>query len=105
MPSGGQVYGPYHRLRNKTTQSDVVAALQQQSQEIWGRAAQWSPFRSVKAYSGSLPNGAEGVEFLTAVKPSRACPHNVFWYEGDSGVSVNVQGYAVIQVVITQKVP
>ena len=105
MLSGAHVYGPYYRLRNTTTQSDMVAMLQQQSQEIWGRAAQWSSFRSVKAYVGSLPASSQGIEFMTAVMPSRACPHNVFWYEGDPGVSVNTQGYAVIRVIVTKKVP
>jgi hypothetical protein len=59
------LHGPFHRLRNATTQSDAVALLQQQSQEIWGLAARWSNLRSVKAYVGSLPINAEEIEFMT----------------------------------------
>jgi len=65
--SGSVVYGPFHRRRNQNTQSDAVALEQQQSQEIWGVAARWSPFRSVKAYRGQLPAGSQGIEFMTAV--------------------------------------
>src|ERR1700674_4130780 len=96
--SGSAVYGPFHRLRNPSTQSDAVAAMQQQSQEVWGRAARWSHFRAVKAYVGSLPPNGQGIEFMTRVAPSGSCPHNVFWYEGNPGVSINTQGYAVISV-------
>lgn len=103
--SGNVVYGPFHRIKNQSTQSDAVANMQQQSQEIWGLAARWSSFRSVKAYVGPLPANREGVEFTTTVAPSGGCPYNAFWYEGSPGVSVNPQGYAVISVTVTQKVP
>jgi hypothetical protein len=103
--SGSVVYGPFHRRRNQNTQSDAVALKQQQSQEIWGAAARWSPFRSVKAYRGQLPAGSQGIEFMTAVMPSGNCPYNVYWYEGAAGVSINSQGYAVIRVAITKRVP
>jgi hypothetical protein len=108
MLSGGGgtlLHGPFHRLRNATTQSDAVALLQQQSQEVWGRAARWSSLRSVKAYVGSLPINAEGIEFMTFVAPSHGYPHNVFWYEGTQGVTVNSQGYVVISATIVKKVP
>jgi len=104
--SGSVVNGPFfHRLRNPTTQSDAVADSQQRSQEIWGRAARWSYLRAVKAYRGPLPANAEGIEFVTAALPSGNCPYNALWYEGTPGVSINSQGYAVIQVTITKRVP
>ena len=103
--SGGMLHGPFHRLRNATTQSDAEALLQQQSQEIWGLAARWSNLRSVKAYVGSLPINAEGIEFMTPVAPSHRCPYNVFWYEGAQGVLLNPQGYVVIAATIVKKVP
>ncbi len=82
-----------------------MALKQQQSQEVWGLAAQWSHLRAVKAYVGPLPPNRQGIEFMTAVAPSRSSPYNVFWYQGDPGVSVNSQGYAVIPAIITKKAP
>jgi hypothetical protein len=98
-------YGPFHRLRNLVTQSDAIADRQQQSQELWGRAARWSSLLSVKAYVGPLTGGAEGIEFVTAIAPSSNTPYRVFWYEGSLGVSINDQGFAVIPVTITKRVP
>jgi hypothetical protein len=103
--SGSVVYGPYHRLRNQSTQSDSVAVMQQQSREVWGLAARWSHLRAVKAYMGPLPSNREGIEFMTGVAPSSSCPYNIFWYEGDPGVRINAQGYAVISVTVIKKVP
>ena len=77
MASMDAEHGPFHRLRNATTQSDDVADSQQRSQEIWGLAARWSNLRAVKAYCGLLPDGAEGIEFMTAVPPTRHGPYNV----------------------------
>jgi hypothetical protein len=79
--------------------------MQQQSQEIWGKAARWSNLRSVKAYRGPLPQNAQGIEFTTMVPPSSNGPYNVFWYKGDVGVTINAQGYPVISVRVTKKVP
>lgn len=98
-------YGPFHRLRNGTTQSNDVARKQHRSQEIWGLAARWSSFRAVKAYRGALPPGAEGIEFMTTVPPTRLGPFNAFWYEGNPGVSINRDEFAVIKVRITKRVP
>lgn len=105
MASMDAEHGPFHRLRNATTQSDDVADSQQRSQEIWGLAARWSNLRAVKAYCGLLPDGAEGIEFMTAVPPTRHGPYNAFCYEGSSGVSVNRDGFAVIKIRITKRVP
>ena len=102
---GNARYGPFHRLRNQITQSDAIADQQQQSQEVWGRAARWSSLRAVKAYHGPLPDGAQGIQFVTAVAPSGNSPYNAFWYEGSAGVFINSQGFAVIQVTITKRVP
>lgn len=58
------------------------------SQEFWGRAHQQNgDFPCVKAYFGSLPPNADGVEFETDFPPSSVVPLQggpVFWY-ADSG--------------------
>ena len=61
--------------------------------------------RSVKAYVGSLPINAEGIEFMTPVAPSHPGPYNVFWYEGAQGVLINSKGFVVISATIVKKVP
>jgi hypothetical protein len=107
MQSGGgsTQHGPFHRLKNPTTQNDAVAYLQAQSGEIWGAVGRWSYIPTVRAYVGPLPPQAEGIEFTTSIAPSRISNRNVFWYQGDPGVITNSKGFAVITVAITKKVP
>ena len=75
------VYGPFHRFQSPP-QSAAVARLQQVSGEIWGGPARWSNIPSVKAYVGSLPPGAKGVEFTTTVAPdpTSSTPLEARWY-------------------------
>ena len=101
-PVSTVVYGPYHRLESPS-QSTQVAAQQQQSSQIWGRAARWSDMLSVKAYRGALPGGARGVEFTTTVAPHSAThPTLVQWYQSDPGVQSGPDGYVWIAVRITR---
>jgi hypothetical protein len=97
-------FGPFHRLRNATTQSEAVALLQVQSREIWGSAARWSYVPTVRAYVGPLPPHATGIEFMTPVPPSRVSNGNAFWYQGHPGVRTNSRGFAVVQATVIKKV-
>lgn len=59
------------------TQTAAIAALQLESGEIWGRrnAHTYQAIRpSVDAYIGSLPDGAEGIEFQTEIEPDPGSP-------------------------------
>ena len=92
------VYGPYHRLESPT-QTDVIAAAQESSGQIWGRAARGSNIATVKAYHGPLPPGVRGIEFMTYVKPHRLThPTTVQWYDGDVGVMSRPNGFVWIPV-------
>jgi hypothetical protein len=103
--TGTQEYGPFHRLRNPTTQTDAVALLQVQSREIWGSTARWSHVPTVRAYVGPLPSQAAGIEFTTPIPPSRMSNGNAFWYPGDLGVRTNSRGFAVIPIMVARQVP
>lgn len=103
--AGKPEFGPCHRLRNATTQSDAVALQQVRSREIWGSAGRWSYVPTVRAYVGSLPPQAAGIEFMTPVPPSRVSNANAFWYQGDTGVHTNSRGFVVIPVTVIKQVP
>jgi hypothetical protein len=97
---------PYHRIESPT-QTSADAKLQESSHEIWGRAASSSSLPSVKAYRNSLPNNVRGIEFDTAVTPTRGSgtPFEARWYANTSGVrSVNHYGvdFAVITATVTK---
>lgn len=71
---------PFHRVENATTQTKEIAAMQEESREVWGRPARGSGQPSVKAYPGSLPKG-RGVEFTTDIEPmSNSAPNEARWY-------------------------
>lgn len=73
------MYGPFHRLQSPT-QSNAVARLQQDSQQVWGRPRRYSDIPQVQAYTGPLPDGAAGVEFYTAVPPDAGtAPGHARW--------------------------
>ena len=67
------MHGPFHRLQSPT-QSNEVADLQSQSQEIWGRPRRGSDIPQVQAYTGPLKKGEKGIEFLTETAPDKDCP-------------------------------
>ena len=83
------VYGPYYRLKS-STQTNEVAKLQVQSQEIWGKARRGSDIPQVQAYVGELPIGELGIEFTTTTPPDdNVPPHHVRWTgPRDDGVTI-----------------
>jgi len=91
-----EMYGPFHRLESPT-QTQETAALQVQSQEVWGQPSRFSDIPAVKAYNGPLPNGARGIEFTTVVRPTPGAttPGNTYWYKGTPGVRIEGD-YAII---------
>lgn len=77
----------YHRFETDTQTPDD-AERQTQTGLMGGYAARWSDIPSVKAYSGPLPAGARGVEFITSVPPGPgSVPGQPKWYKGQPGVS------------------
>jgi hypothetical protein len=56
----------------------------------------------VKAYRGPLPLGTRGIEFTTAISPTKGSgtPYIAYWYaDGNTpGVAINSFGFAVITV-------
>jgi RHS repeat-associated protein len=98
----------YHRLQSPT-QTPETAALQQQSGDIWGATARRGLAPTVQAYRGPLPQGAQGVEFVTNVDPHPGSGGSfpggqARWYGNlTAGVKINDQGYAVIPVIITNE--
>jgi hypothetical protein len=71
--------------------------MQVASQEIWGTVARWGSVPTVKAYHGTLPAGARGVEFTTQVPPRRnSHPTLEEWPEGYPGVRTMGNGYVAI---------
>lgn len=71
----------YHRLES-TTQTAADAANQVASNQIWGKAASTSIYPTVKAYRGPLPVGKRGIEFATAIAPTKGTgtPYEANWY-------------------------
>jgi hypothetical protein len=96
----------YHRVQSDS-QTPSVAAQQQRTGEVWGSYNRdmmggRSPFPSVDAYHGPLPEGEKGIEFTTDVPPDKNTPQRVARWTGPR-VGVIVEGdYAKISVVITR---
>ena len=101
------VYGPYYRLKS-STQTNEVAKLQVQSQEIWGKARRGSDIPQVQAYVGELPPNELGIEFTTTTPPDdNLPPHHVRWTGPREGVIImntntSQEEYAKISVTITK---
>jgi hypothetical protein len=98
---------PYYHRKKSTTQTDKVADMQEESQEMWGgpkgnHLSNDDPI--VKAYVGKLSRHRDkGVEFTTIVKPDGYHPSSVEWSvrEGPrEGVWVE-GGYAKIKISTT----
>lgn len=86
-------HGSFHRVENATTQTKVIAKMQELSREIWGLPARGSAQPSVKAYPGSLSD-RRGVQFTTDVEPMPgSSPNEARWYwEWCPGVQLRQQG-------------
>jgi hypothetical protein len=92
---------PYHRIESPT-QTVADAARQEATGEVWGRSPRWGFKPKVKAFVGSLPRGARGVEFETDVAPDRGCPPGLALWSGPrAGVAVE-DDYARIKVRVTR---
>jgi len=61
-----------------------------------------SPFASVDAYQGNLPEGAQGYEFKTPSEPSPGSPPGkARWLEGQPGVTSLPNGRVSIPCTVT----
>ena len=98
-------YGPFHRIESPT-QSSETAKLQQESQQIWGRARRHSDIPQVQAYLGPLPQISSttqyerGIEFWTHAAPDKGTVH-ARWTGPRDGVVVE-GGFAKVDCVMTR---
>lgn len=87
----------YHRLES-LTQTSEDAKQQVISQEIWGRPPRGSEMAKVKAYVGSLPTGARGIEFTTDIELDPGSPPGHAYWSGPR-TGVKLQGdFAILKV-------
>jgi hypothetical protein len=86
---GDLCYGPYHRRPGPQTNEEMAAARNGQATELRGGVNRGSSFRSVDAHYGPLPEGKQGYEFYTSVKPSDSGVGGGIarWVEGTPGVT------------------
>lgn len=69
----------YHR-KESPTQSVKVAALQEQSLEVWGKEPRNSDMLKVQAFKRRLPTVTRGIEFNSHVDPDPdGHPHIACW--------------------------
>jgi len=77
-------YGPFHRIQCAHLNETMCA-----SGLIGGNRSYGVGFRRVHAYTDSLPDGEDGIEFWTRIRPDRGTPpHLAYWSEGLDGVKV-----------------
>jgi hypothetical protein len=96
----------YHRVQSDS-QTPSVAAQQQSSGEVWGSYNRdmmggRSPFPSVDAFPGPLPEGERGIEFTTDVPRDNGTPSRVVRWTGPRAGVIVEGDYAKISVVITK---
>jgi len=95
----------YHRLQTPS-QSGKTAAEQTASGEIWGSYDRVmggrSPFPSVDAYVGPLPEDAIGIEFTTEVPPDRGTPPRIARWTGPRDGVIVEGDYAKIKATVTK---
>ena len=97
-------YGPFHRF-----QDAELNELVERSGRLRGKPRRniyAGAIPAVKAYSGPLPAGRRGIEFVTTVPPARdGAPGEATWPEGLEGVRSVVSGEEVeIPVKIVKRV-
>jgi len=81
------MYGPFHRLRNSTTQTPNTDQKQIDSGMLWGTTPRGGKGPTAQAYFGPLPPGSSGIEFVTSTRPHQAnLPngHGANWYFDDT---------------------
>jgi hypothetical protein len=90
----------YHRIASPT-QTANDAKEQMKSQEMWGGIPRYGSEPKVQAYTGSLPEGADGIEFTTESVPDPGCPPGqAFWSGEREGVRVE-NDFAKIPIAVT----
>jgi hypothetical protein len=92
----------YHRLESPT-QTPEIAREQMRTGEIWGRPLNFpycSDIPKVKAYNGSLPLGARGIEFTTEIQPDLGCPPGCSFWSMEKGQVLGDDEFAKISVTI-----
>ncbi len=110
-PTTGPILPPgaeertYHR-RESPSQTLETALLQRQSGEIWGGTPRGGNWPTVQAYRDPLPDGVNGIEFVTAVQPNPGGPlypgAEARWSNPPNS-AVQVRGdYAVITARVTR---
>lgn len=93
----------YHRLESPT-QTPETARLQEESGEIWGHPPRYSDIPAVQAYTGPLPEGRRGIEFVTDVPPDPLPAPGTAWWRGPRP-GVRVEGdWAKIKVRVLRNV-
>lgn len=109
---GANMYGPFHRLRNNTTQTQKHDQLQIDTGMLWGTTPRGGKGPTAQAYFGPLPSGQSGIEFVTPVKPHQMnLPnhHGANWYFDDTAftgkVTQNSTDYAAITIIVTRHLP
>ena len=110
--SGVDRYGPFHRVRNNSTQKPSHDQDQIDSGMLWGRTPRGGKCPTAQAYVGPLPTGQSGIEFMTSIKPHQTGLPNgqgANWYFDDTAftgkITHNGQDYAVITIIVTRQVP
>ena len=81
----------YHRRRS-TTQTEHDDFQVAETGELWGRTGRYDDEPAVKAYSGRLPSGTDGIEFTTGLRPSSGPGRQVRWYVRDGANLRTVDG-------------
>ena len=91
----------FHRLESPTqTPADAIA--QQSSGELWGKGYRDSGVPYVQAYTGPLPSGARGIEFVTPAQGFKySKPGQVMFVPGQPGVRLE-GGVAKIDITVTK---
>lgn len=105
---GADMYGPFHRIANTTTQTASVSQKQVDTGMLWGATPRGGKCPTAQAYFGPLPSGHSGIEFVTSVKPHEMYLPNGFganWYLDDTAftgkITQNGTEYAAITIIVT----
>ena len=109
---GVDMHGPFHRIRNSTTQTLNHDQEQIDSGMLWGTTPRGGKCPTAQAYFGPLPPGQSGIEFVTSIMPHQAnLPHGLGanWYFDDTAFTGKLtrggRDYAVITIIVTSQVP
>jgi hypothetical protein len=85
------VYGPFHRVLAPGVQDADTVVKQMLSGEIWGLPPSWGGSPAVKAFAGSLPEGASGVEFWAFQPPDVPYGPRSYWRSAGKYLTVDLE--------------